>query len=95
MNRHHTQEFAAASSIVNLENSGTIHTVTLVPVDTCTVETTTSADPEDAGAVWIEWDAGAVLIDTQAVFDGPLTGIRATRTAGVTGGNKMEVSSGG
>jgi len=88
----HTQDFDATSSVVDLSGKGRSTTITLIPGggDTIKAETTTSPDPHDAGAVWLD-EGAASAVNARILVNFPVTGVRGTRTVGSTGGSKFEV----
>lgn len=88
----HTQNFDDVSQVIDVSGKGRATTITLVPGggDTIKAETTTSPDPHDAGATWLD-EGSASAVNARVIVNWPVTGIRSTRTVGATGGSKIEV----
>lgn len=59
--------------------------------NTCVVEVTLEPDPTDGAAVWHAWDLGAVTSASISGLWAFPTGIRARRTVGSAGGNRLIV----
>lgn len=92
-----THTFSNATGTIILTNQeigfGQVaaRTVGLYPgtSNTCVVEITIEDNPADGGAVWHAWDSGEVTANTLDVLYANCTGIRARRTVGSAGGNRL------
>jgi len=85
-----TVDLGTTSDPLHIPEGALNVTVTLSPGTSGTVQyTTSSKDKIVAGsAVWIDWTAGSVTVDTRAVYAGTMSGIRASA---VTSDAELEV----